>query len=126
MKRPLALIIEDDDELNEIFGYALRTALYDTEHVRDGVQAAKRLRELLPHLIVLDLHLPLRSGMDLLTDIKADPRFQHTAVIIVSADPRMADMLRDQVDLVLIKPVSLKHLSDLALRFHAKLSQTQM
>ena len=117
-----ALIIEDDEDLAEIFAQALHGVGYDVEHVADGRKAQERLRNgLPPHLILLDMHLPHVSGGDLLTNtIKQDGRFDKTLVIITTADARMGEAYEDQVDFVMIKPISFVQLRDLTARLKPK------
>ena len=113
----LALIIEDDEDLASIFAEALRGIDYEVEHIADGKLADERIRSgVAPFLILLDMHLPHISGGDLLTVIKQDQRFEKTIVIITTADARMGDMYSDQVDFVMIKPISFVQLRDLTAR----------
>lgn len=114
----LALIIEDDEDLANIFAEALRGVDFEVEHVADGKKAQERLLTgTPPYLILLDMHLPHVSGGELLTNIlKKDERFEKTMVIITTADARMGDAYRDQVDFVLIKPISFVQLRDLTKR----------
>ena len=118
----LALIIEDDEDLANIFAEALRGIGYEVELVADGRVAQERLKNgAPPFLILLDMHLPHVSGADLLTNlIKRDERFANTMVIITTADARMGDTYGDQVDFVLIKPISFVQLRDLTSRLMPK------
>ena len=81
-----ALIIEDNSDLNALFSEALQESGFITEGVLDGQEAALRLKEVEPQLILLDLHLPNVSGADLLVQIRQDPRLKDTFVIVASAD----------------------------------------
>ena len=118
----LALIIEDDEDLASIFAEALRGIDYQVEHVADGKVAAERLKNgAAPYLILLDMHLPHVSGGDLLTSIiKQDERFSRTIVIITTADARMGEAYSDQVDFVLVKPISFMQLRDITARLKPK------
>lgn len=118
----LALIVEDDEDLASIFAEALRGIGYEVELVADGRVAQERLKNgPVPFLILLDMHLPHVSGADLLTNlIKQDERFSKTMVIITTADARMGDTYGDQVDFVLIKPISFVQLRDLTARLKPK------
>lgn len=116
MSKPLALIIEDDLDLSEIFSLALRSGGFDTEVIRDGQLAVDRLSGSVPVIIVLDLHLPHVDGATILGHIRADERFAKTAVILATADAQVADSLRNKADLVLLKPVSIDQLRELAKR----------
>jgi DNA-binding response OmpR family regulator len=113
---PLALIIEDDSDLASIFAEALQAAQFKTEIISDGAAAQSRLQEVLPQLVVLDLHLPRVSGEALLRQIRSTPALANVKVVIASADPITADMLSPESDLVLVKPVSYSQLRDLAQR----------
>jgi CheY-like chemotaxis protein len=113
----IALVIEDDEDLANIFIEALRGVNYTVEHVADGRLAQERLQHgTAPFIILLDMHLPHISGGDLLKSIKQDVRFEKTIVIITTADARMGDMYRDQADFVMIKPISFVQLRDIAAR----------
>jgi CheY-like chemotaxis protein len=115
---PLALIIEDDEDLANIFVEAVRGVGFDVELVADGKMAEERLKNgTVPFLILLDMHLPYVSGADLLTGIiKQDERFAKTMIIITTADARMGEAYSDQVDFVMIKPISFVQLRDLTSR----------
>jgi len=114
MSELLGLIIEDDDDLSVIFSEALQAAGFKTEIIQSGDQALARLAVATPDVVVLDLHLPRVAGMDILHQIRADARLVKTRVIVATAHPRMAESLRDEADLVLLKPISFSQLRDLA------------
>lgn len=113
--KPLALIIEDDPQLNEIMALTLETD-FAIDACADGVSGWKRLSEIVPHIVVLDLNLPGMQGKDILRGIRADMRFKDTRVIITTADERQAETLNDSADIVLLKPVSPAQLRQLAIR----------
>jgi len=117
-----ALIIEDDEDLSNIFAEALHGIGYEVEQVADGKKAQDRLQEgTPPYLILLDMHLPHVSGGDILTRIiKPDKKFKGTTIIITTADARAGDTYRDQVDFVMIKPISFVQLRDLSSRLKPK------
>jgi CheY-like chemotaxis protein len=119
---PSALIIEDDEDLASIFAEALRGVGFDVELAADGRAAQQRLKDgPAPFIVLLDMHLPHISGADLLTNIiKKDERFAETIVIITTADARMGEAYTDQVDFVMIKPISFVQLRDLTNRLKPK------
>jgi two-component system cell cycle response regulator DivK len=114
------LIIEDDEFLSEIFSRALQSAEFNTEVIRDGQLALTRLGETTPDVVVLDLHLPHVSGKEILRHIRSMPHLIDTRVMVATADPLTADFLRDDANLVLIKPISFTQMRELALRLHPK------
>jgi CheY-like chemotaxis protein len=114
----LALIIEDDEDLANIFAEALRGVGFEVELVADGKVAQERLKNgAAPYLILLDMHLPHISGADLLTNIiRKDEHLAKTIVIITTADARMGEAYTEQADFVMIKPISFVQLRDLTSR----------
>ena len=118
MAQPFALIVEDDVDLSEIFKEALVAAGFSTEVIRDGQIAQQRLIEITPSVVILDLHLPRVSGETLLRQIRSAPHLTKTLVVITTADPLMADYLRESADFTLVKPISFVQLRDLAKRLN--------
>ena len=115
MPKPLAFVIEDDPALSEIFSIALQDD-FETRTIVDGDAALAQLAQTVPAVIVLDLHLPNISGADVFAKIRADKRFANTRVILSTADAVQAEVLREQADFVLLKPVNPLQLRDLASR----------
>jgi DNA-binding response OmpR family regulator len=116
MTNPVALIIEDDPDLATIFAEALRMAQFETEIVHDGQAALAVLIATTPTVVLLDLHLPHVSGQTILQQIRADERLAKTRILLATADSLKAESLREEVDLVLLKPISFYQLRDLAKR----------
>lgn len=115
MDKPLAFIIEDDPQLGQIFSLALQPR-FEVEVIADGLAAAARLAEALPCLVVLDIHLPGLSGVEILKRIRTDERLRQARVIMSTADAIQSGDLREEADVVLLKPVSPVQLRELAAR----------
>jgi DNA-binding response OmpR family regulator len=115
MTKPLALIIEDDLEIAKILSLSLKNQ-FEVEILADGHAAIARLAQVVPALIMLDLHLPEVSGMDIFARIRSESHFDGTKIILCTADALRAEELRSQADLVLLKPVSPGQLRELASR----------
>lgn len=115
MAQPLALIIEDDPQLSQIFSIALRDS-FEVMIFPDGRMAMDQLASLVPRLIILDLNLPGIPGREILQKIRSDGRLSNVRVILTTADDRQAELLEDQADVILLKPVSPAQLRELATR----------
>jgi CheY-like chemotaxis protein len=120
MTNPLAFVIEDDEDLSMIFAAALTEAEYQVDIIQDGQLALNRLATETPTVIVLDLHLPHVDGRRILAFIRSLPQLKNSRVMLATADPLMADSLRTEVDLVLLKPISYDQLRDLSARLRPK------
>jgi CheY-like chemotaxis protein len=116
MTQRSVLVIEDDSELSEIFAEILQSAGFKTEIVADGRSALVKIRETSPDIIILDMHLPYVSGLDILNTIRADECLRKTKVLVVTADALLAKEVEDKADVVFLKPVTLGQLSDVVSR----------
>jgi DNA-binding response OmpR family regulator len=112
----LALVIEDDIDLSEVFVQAFRAAGFETKAVLDGLVAQETIPTLTPDVVVLDIHLPNVPGDVLLRQIRADKRLDKTFVVVVTSDALMGEQLRPIANFVFIKPTTFAQLRDLARR----------
>lgn len=119
MEKPLAFIVEDDPKLNRIFSVSLDRD-FEVQNCDDGNEALRRLAEIVPAIVILDLNLPGQSGATILKFIRSDARLAKTRVILSTADERQAEILERDADLVLLKPVSPMQLRELAARFRPR------
>ncbi|GLI97183.1 hypothetical protein Sbs19_10010 [Sphingobium sp. BS19] len=53
--------------------------------MRDGRDALVQARAFLPELVIMDIHLPHISGIDIIIALKADPALRHVPVMAVTA-----------------------------------------
>ena len=113
---PLALVIEDDPNLSEIYLRAVKSAGFLVEAFLDGKEALDALETRQPKVIILDLHLPNVGGNKILDYVRSEERLKDTKVVLVTADTVMASYLDADSDLTLLKPVSYQQLRDLAIR----------
>ncbi len=114
---PYALIVEDDTEIAKFMELVLKEATFELDIVGDGQSALDMMAQIVPDLVLLDLNLPILSGVSVLEKIRADPRLEQVTVIVVSANPHMADQAYDLADIILQKPVSFDQLRSLIARF---------
>lgn len=117
MSEHLALVIEDDEDLSEIFTNALQAAGYKVETIVDGKVAEERLNEVVPKIIILDMHLPHVNGATLLKQIHANAALKDSRIIIATADSVQAEFYRSMATIVMVKPISFSQLRDITARF---------
>jgi two-component system cell cycle response regulator DivK len=118
--QPIALVIEDNEDLNAIFTFALDKAGYAVKSVFNGTDALEFMAEIIPTIVILDLHMPGISGEVVLKHIRSDAKLKNIRVIVATADSAMASALQFETELVLLKPISFSQLNQLASRFMPK------
>jgi DNA-binding response OmpR family regulator len=80
----IILVVEDDKFLRELMVQKLTKEGYNIAEAVDGEDGIKKVKEIKPGLVLLDLILPGMDGFEVLGKIKADPETNQTPVIILS------------------------------------------
>jgi CheY-like chemotaxis protein len=78
------LIIEDDQIVANVYRNKLAVEGYQAEVAPDGEAGLKIMRVFQPELIILDLMLPTISGVDVIKEIRNEPDFAKTPIIVFS------------------------------------------
>lgn len=78
------LIIEDDRFLRELITRKLRDEGYKVIEVVSGEEGVKKIKEIRPSLVLLDLILPGIDGFEVITRAKEDPALASIPIIILS------------------------------------------
>lgn len=107
------LVVEDDALFRRALIHRLTTAGYEVISAPDGREALNWLNNpvQMPHLVLLDILMPIYSGLDVLTKIKTLPR--KVPVILMShADKQIARQAVEEAnpDAFLEKPFSMEDL----------------
>jgi DNA-binding response OmpR family regulator len=98
------LIVEDDEQLRQLYRTTLSLAGFDVRQAGDGLQALREIDRDPPHLIVLDLGLPNVSGFGVQQEIAAHAHTRDIPVVVVTGS--MLDLTNLDVPCVLRKPVA--------------------
>lgn len=81
---PTVLVCDDDANLRELVRAALGDG-YRYVEAADGGEALEATRSLRPDLLVLDVMLPVRNGLEVLAEIRADEALRRTPVVVITA-----------------------------------------
>lgn len=91
MGRPQILVVDDDDLVVALVSVNLKAAGYDIRTAADGKQAIEILNRTSPHLIILDLAMPILGGIPVLRRLR---RSSQTPVIVLSARGEVTDRIK--------------------------------
>ncbi len=85
-RNPVRVLIVEDNEVNmKLVRILLRNAGYALLEAVNGEEGLEMAQEHLPDLILMDVELPLRDGIAVTRELKADPRTRHIGIIAVTA-----------------------------------------
>lgn len=90
------LLVEDEINIIEAIRFILSREGWQVDTHSDGATALEAIRTARPDLIVLDHMLPGKSGLDILTELRADPDFATLPVLMLTAKGQARD--REQAE----------------------------
>ena len=85
------LVVDDDTALAEMLGIVLRGEGFEPSFVADGDKALAAFRETKPDLVLLDLMLPGRDGIDVCRQIRAE---SGVPIVMLTAKSDTVDVVR--------------------------------
>jgi diguanylate cyclase (GGDEF)-like protein len=88
------LLVDDDTDVHALVTAMLRPLGVTLEHAGDGAEALQRLRQAPVDLVLLDYEMPGRNGLDVLAELRADPRLSRLPVIMVTGSDSHAVLAR--------------------------------
>jgi len=103
------LIVEDNDLNMKLFRDLVEASGYEAVESRTGADAVELARLFRPGLILMDIQLPERSGIDIARSLKADAELAKIPIVAITAFAMRGDeeRIRDAgCDAYLSKPVS--------------------
>ncbi len=79
------LVADDEPDILEIIGYNLVAEGYEVLYAKDGEEALNKAKESLPDLIILDVMMPRKTGMEVCRTLRAQEAFNDTLIIFLTA-----------------------------------------
>jgi two-component system response regulator MtrA len=119
--RGRVLVVDDDTALAEMLGIVLRGEGFDTSFCADGAQALEAFRSSRPDLVLLDVMLPGKDGIEVCRQIRAESGIP---IVMLTAKTDTVDVvlgLESGADDYVVKPFKPK---ELVARVRARLRRT--
>ena len=92
MGKLTVLVIDDDPVILELLRVNFEIEGFDVICATDGEEGFKRAQADRPDAVISDIMMPRRDGLQLLTDLKRDPRTEDMPVILLSAKAQKAEV----------------------------------
>jgi DNA-binding response OmpR family regulator len=107
------LIAEDEPSILASLEFLLRESRYEVRAARDGEEALRLVESFAPELVLLDVMMPARSGLEVCEKIRENPRWRQIKVVMLTAKGRASEIekgLALGADAYVTKPFSTKEL----------------
>ncbi len=82
--RPLVLIVDDYQDVRELYAEYLRSSGFRVAEAASGAEALDKASELAPDVILMDLSLPGIDGVEATRRLKADPRTHDIPIVALT------------------------------------------
>jgi len=79
------LLIEDHQFLRELYAKNLKRRDYDVEVAKDGEDGLEKVKSFKPDIILLDIIMPDKSGIEVLKELKSNSKYKKIPVILLTA-----------------------------------------
>lgn len=79
------LVVDDEPDIVEFISYNLKSRGYQIATAKDGVEAIRKAKEFRPDLILLDIMMPNKDGIQTIKELRQSPDFEQTAIIFLTA-----------------------------------------
>ncbi|HJQ64366.1 MAG TPA: response regulator [Burkholderiales bacterium] len=107
------LIADDEPNIVISLEFLMQRNGYEVMTAPDGEQALRLLDTFRPHLVLLDIMLPLRNGFEVCQRIRANPEWKDTRIVMLTAKGREVEVTKGLAlgaDIYVTKPFSTKEL----------------
>ena len=79
------LVVDDEPDIVEFISYNLRSKGYQIVTANDGIEAVRKAKEFKPDLVLLDVMMPNKDGMQALKEMRQTPGLENIAIIFLTA-----------------------------------------
>jgi DNA-binding response OmpR family regulator len=93
MQGPI-LLVDDEPYIIRSLSYVLEREGYRVETARNGEEALRKIRDLRPQLVFLDIMMPIKNGYEVCAAVREDPMIAETHIIMLSAKGQQIDRER--------------------------------
>lgn len=109
----VVLIVEDDEDVRALVVHRLKQAGHEVLIEADGEAGLGAARASVPDLVILDWMMPRRNGLEVCFELRSDPTFANTRILMLTAKAQEQDIeraLAAGADDYVVKPFSSREL----------------
>lgn len=109
------LVVEDEDNIALALEFVIKREGFAHARIANGAEALGAIRDMHPHLVLLDVMLPGMSGYDICQAVRSDPSLAEVRILMMTARGSATEMrkgLAFGADGFITKPFELKELRE--------------
>jgi two-component system cell cycle response regulator DivK len=94
VKSPRVLIVDDNEANVVIAQVVLLAENFETATAADGLEAMTKVASFKPDLILMDIQMPGRNGLEVTRELKANPATRHIRIVAFTAFAMRGDEIK--------------------------------
>jgi len=91
MTGPRILVVDDDPDIQDYFGFFLEDNGYLVKSAENADIALQMIEDFAPDVVLIDVMMPGRSGLDLLVTLRRHPRWSRTPVAMITGNDKVIE-----------------------------------
>ena len=87
------MVVDDEDHVRKLIVTVVKTLNCEiVGEAANGREAVSKFSELKPHMLLLDINMPLKSGKKALAEIKKDPDLRRIPIVVLTTSQKEEDI----------------------------------
>ena len=113
------LVVEDDEDLQNMYAEILESNEYQIETASDGEEGVEKFKEFDPKLVIMDSDMPKLNGYNATLKIKEID--SKATVVLITGYPKVAEGIKEEKRKefvsIITKPIGMELLLDIAKKY---------
>ena len=108
------LVVDDEENIRELIGRVLSSEGYEVFKAHNGKEALKKVYDVSPDLMVLDIMMPVMDGFKVCEKIRKDPLYKNLPILMLTVKNEKEDMMHGfntGVDEYMVKPYDVREIA---------------
>ena len=113
------LFVDDEPDVMRVALFRLKKAGYEVATAVNGQEALDLVQQIIPDLLLIDIRIPIFTGLEVCKKVKSDEKLKHIPVILFTASVQDMDIKVKEVgaDGYLLKPFNPEQLLEKVKKF---------
>lgn len=86
------LLVDDDSDMLDIMGAFLKNEGYTVVTADNGLEAVSKAKEVLPSLVLMDIHMPRMNGLEACKELKSDPVTKSIPIVMLTVAGQISEI----------------------------------
>ncbi|MDM8552241.1 response regulator [Desulfobacterales bacterium HSG2] len=91
----LIMVVENSEAISKLMRFRLEQAGHKVITAENGLDALRKMKDVRPDMLFTDLNMPNMDGIELIRQVRTDPRFRFMPIVVVTTESRDSEKRND-------------------------------